>query len=141
MTMRLTFISISTNTRNKRNGSNDPAASQRKTPNRHSAGFGVFLCILPCPVHRTLSVLSCPAQKALTPELCQPAALAFFFVPEPDLFPDFDLCCESSLIFGVNCLRHNAMRSSLKREREQSQGSAREAGCGLCSRPQGGRNK
>lgn len=48
---------------------------------------------------------------------------------------------ESSLIFGVNCLRHNAMRSSLKREREQSQGSAREAGCGLCSRPQGGRNK
>ena len=48
---------------------------------------------------------------------------------------------QSSLIFGVNCLRHNAMRSSLKREREQSQGSAREAGCGLCSRPQGGRNK
>ena len=48
---------------------------------------------------------------------------------------------ESSLIFGVNCLRHNAMRSSLKREREQSQGSAREAGCDLCSRPQGGRNK
>ena len=56
---------------------------------------------------------------------------------------NYTLCAmeQSSLIFGVNCLRHNAMRSSLKREREQSQGSAREAGCGLCSRPQGGRNK
>ena len=53
----------------------------------------------------------------------------------------YDTKKQSSLIFGVNCLRHNAMRSSLKREREQSQGSAREAGCGLCSRPQGGRNK
>ena len=63
------------------------------------------VCILPCPVHRTLSVLSCSAQKALTPELCQPAALAFFFVPEPDLFPDFDLCCA---VFS-SCFPHTFM--------------------------------